>query len=213
MGPLTVLALAAGAVMLGAGLGLSEVVLLRRAGGSLATSAIIDVWAGRLRWLAPAIAGTLTLKTALSSRPQMALAWLPLVVAGPWLVAVLATGVGALNPTLLVATVLTANGVVMTVAFSGSADALLTAPLGMALLAGIAALVNRIAPGLVSLRDAQLAAFVGLATGALGWPAIGLALLCVAAILCAVRALARNRGLPVAPALLAGAWVAAAVVL
>ncbi len=82
------MALAALAAVLGMAVGRSLERLLRRAGGPLGTSAMVDIGLARLRWVAPAVVASLILKAATSTTPSAALVWVPLALVGPWLVAV-----------------------------------------------------------------------------------------------------------------------------
>lgn len=207
MGPMAWLALAGTAAGLGAALGRSEGLLLRRASGTLATSAVVDVGVQRLHWLAPAVALSLAIRAASSARPAVALVLVPLAVLGPWLAAARATGLGPADRGLTMAGVLSANGVVLATAFTGRAEILVTGFLGAALLTAIAVLARWSAPGVVGDAELKLAALVGLVIGALGWPAVALCLLWAAAAVAA--ATGRRRGSPVVPALLGGAWLAA----
>ena len=209
MTPLAMVALAGLAAMLGVALGRSQERLLRRAGGPLGTSAMVDVGLARLRWIAPAVVASLVLKAAVSTMPSAALAWVPMALVGPWLVAVHFIGIGTADRVLTVAAFFTANGVIVAVAFSGDVGALITAPLGMALLAGLAWLGRRLLGDIIGTVEVRLAALVGLATGSLGWNAVALAVLVATAALAITWPWGRSRFVRVAPALLGGAWVAA----
>ena len=208
MRPLTMMALAALAALLGMAVGRSQERLLRRAGGPLGTSAMVDVGLARLRWVAPAVVASLILKAATSTTPSAALVWVPLALVGPWLVAVHYLGIGTADRVLAVAAFFTANGVVVAVAFTGNAGALVTAPLGMALVAGLALLGRRLLGDTVTVVEVKVAALVGLATGSLGWAAVGVAVVWTAVVLVTAWLWGRSRLARVAPALLAGAWVA-----
>ncbi len=213
MTPLTMLGLAAAAAVVGAGVGRSQERLVRRAGGPRGTSAMVDGGLERIRWVAPAVAVTLGLRTAMSAQPSAALVWLPLAVIGPWLLAVLATGIGSAERVLAAAAFFTANGIIVNIAFTGRAEALLTAPVGLLILGGVGLAARRLAGGRAGEVEVRVAAVVGLAAGAFGWQPMALALLwslVVFGVSWAVRRLAQPR---IAPALLAGAWAAAIVVL
>ena len=209
MTPLMMVALAAVAALLGVGVGRSQELLLRRAGGPRGTSAIVDVGLARLRWVAPAVVVSLVIKAAVSSTPSAALAWVPLALVGPWLVAVHYLGIGTVDRVLAVAAFFTANGIIVAIAFTGDAGALLSAPLGMALVAGLALLGRRLLGDVVGVVEVKVAALVGLATGSLGWTAVALAVVWALAALATAGLWGRSRLARVAPALLAGAWVAA----
>jgi hypothetical protein len=209
MTPVTMVALAAAAAVLGMGVGRSQERLLRRAGGPRGTSAMVDVGLARLRWVAPAVVASLVLKAALSDQPPVALAWVPLALVGPWLVAVHYVGFGTADRVLAVAGFFTANLIIVAVAFTGDAAALLTAPLGMVLVAGLALLGRRLLGDAVGVLEVKVAALVGLASGSLGWPAVALAVLWAVVALATTWVWGRSRFARVAPALLAGAWVAA----
>jgi hypothetical protein len=209
MTPLKMLALAAAAALLGLAVGRSQERLLRRAGGPLGTSAMVDVGLARLRWVAPAVVASLVLKAAVSATPSAAVVWVPLALVGPWLVAVHYIGIGTADRVLAVAAFFTANAIIVAVAFTGNARALVTAPLGAALLAGLALLGRRLLGDAVGVVEVKLAALVGLATGSLGWAAVALAVLAAAAALATAWLWGRSRLARLAPALLAGAWVAA----
>ncbi len=209
MTPMTMMALAVVAALLGIAVGRSQELLLRRAGGPLGTSAMVDVGLARLRWVAPAVVASLVLKAAVSPTPSAAVVWVPLALVGPWLVAVHYLGIGTADRVLAVAAFFTANAIIVAVAFTGDAGALVTAPLGMALVAGLALLARRLLGDIVGVVEVKVAALVGLATGSLGWPAVALAVLCAAAAVATAWLWGRSRLARVAPALLAGAWVAA----
>lgn len=209
MTPVTMMALAAAAALLGVGVGRSQERLLRRAGGPLGTSAMVDVGLARLRWVAPAVVASLVIKTTVSATPSAALVWVPLALVGPWLVAVHYVGIGTADRVLAVAAFFTANGIIVAVAFTGNAGALFTAPLGMALVTGLVLLGRRLLGDIVGVVEVKVAALVGLATGSLGWPAVALAVLGATAALATAWLGGRSQIARVAPALLAGAWVAA----
>lgn len=202
-------AIAALAALLGAAVGRSQERLLRRAGGPLGTSAMVDVGLARLRWVAPAVIASLVLKAATSSTPSAALVWVPLALVGPWLLAVHYLGIGTADRVLAIAAFFTANGIVIAVAFTGDARALVTAPLGMLLVAGLALLARSLLGDTVTVVEVKVAALVGLATGSLGWAAVGLAVSWTAVVLAMAWLSGRSRLAHVAPAVLAGAWVAA----
>jgi hypothetical protein len=170
---------------------------------------MVDVGLARLRWIAPAVVASLVLKAAVSTTPSAALVWVPLALVGPWLVAVHYIGIGTADRVLVVAAFFTANAIIVAVAFTGDASALVTAPLGMALVAGLALLARRLLGNIVGVVEVKVAALVGLATGSLGWAAVALAVLCAAAALATAWLWGRSRLARVAPALLAGAWVSA----
>ena len=209
MKPLTMMALAAVAALLGIAVARSQEHLLRRAGGPLGTSALVDVGLARLRWVAPAVLASLVLKAALSSTPPATLVWVPLALVGPWLVAVHNLGIGTADRVLAVAAFFTANAIIVAVAFTGDAGALVTAPLGMVLVSGVALLGRRLLGDIVTVAEVKVAALVGLATGTLGWAVVALAVLWTAVVLATAWLWGRSRLARVAPALLAGAWVAA----
>jgi hypothetical protein len=118
-------------------------------------------------------------------------------------------GIGTVDRVLAVSAFFTANGIIVAVAFTGDAGALLTAPLGMALVAGLALLGRRLLGDVVGVVEVKVAALVGLATGSLGWTAVALAVVWALAALATAGLWGRSRLARVAPALLAGAWVAA----
>lgn len=213
MTPLAMLGLAAAAALIGAGVGRSQERAVRRAGGPLGTSAMVDGGLERVRWVAPAVAVTLVVRTALSDQPSAALVWLPLAVVGPWLLAVLVTGIGSADRMLAVAAFFTANGVIVNIAFTGRAEALLTAPFGLLLLGAVGLAARRLVPSGVGELEVKVAAVVGLAAGAFGWAALALALLWALGVFGVAWASRRPAQPRVGPAVLAGAWVAAIAVL
>ena len=211
MGPITVIALAAVAGLFGAGVGLSSERLARR--GRPEPAAEAESRLESLRWLAAAAAGTLAVKASLSGQPGLALAWLPLLLVAPWLVAVQLVGARPPGRVLGVTTFLTVNGVVLATAFTGRPGLLVSAALGFVLTACLAVLVRRLVGGLVTDVEVQIAALVGLACGSLGLPAVGIALVWAVVSAGAAWAFGRFRVHPVGTALLAGAWVAATLAL
>ncbi len=208
MSPLIVLTLAVAGGVMGIGVGLVQERQLRKAGGWAATSAMGDVGLERLRWVAPAVMATLAAKTALSDQPFAVLACLPLAVAGPWLLTVHATRIGSPDRVLAATAFLTANCVIFAAAFTGTGQALVTAPLGLVLLTCGALVAGRLLAGTVTIAEVKLAALVGLATGTLGWPALTIAMLCASILGVGSAALGHFRRPALVPALLAAAWVA-----
>jgi hypothetical protein len=93
-------------------------------------------------------------------------------------------------------------------AFTGRTERMLSALVGALVAAGAVFLVGRLRPGLVGTSEIGIAALVGVATGAAGPWAVGVALLCAGGVVLAAVARRRQTGVQLGIGLLAGAWVA-----